>query len=169
MNADGSQQRNLTNISGSDVTPVWSPDGKHISFQSLRDGNYEIYIMNADGTQQANLTNKSGDDILNTYSWSPDGMHIAFESNRDGDDEIYIMNIDGSQQKRLTNSKEPDQFPIWSPDGTHILFTKQLPEESDGTGRLWYRSELYILGVDGSGLANLTSNGGYNEGPNWKR
>ena len=43
MNADGSEQTRLTNSSGYDGVPVWSPDGSKIAFQSNRDGNYEIY------------------------------------------------------------------------------------------------------------------------------
>jgi len=57
MNADGSGQTNLTNHSGQDYEPAWSPDGTKIAFVSSRDGNYEIYVMNADGTGQTRLTN----------------------------------------------------------------------------------------------------------------
>ena len=38
--------RRLTNDSDWDWKPSWSPDGRHIAFQSSRDhGNYEIYVM----------------------------------------------------------------------------------------------------------------------------
>ena len=40
-----------------------------IAFQTLRDGNYEIYVMNVDGTGQTNLTNNPSHDI--TPDWSP--------------------------------------------------------------------------------------------------
>ena len=63
MKADGSGQTRLTNDPAADSYPVFSPDGSKIAFISLRDGNYEIYIMNADGSDQTRLTNNPADDL----------------------------------------------------------------------------------------------------------
>ena len=91
-----------------------------IAFESLRDGNFEIYVMNADGSGQTRLTNNP---VLDgSPSWSPDGGRIAFESLRDGNVEIYVMNADGSGQTRLTNDPAFDGSPSWSPDGGRIAF-----------------------------------------------
>ncbi len=113
MNADGSEQRNLTNNPGSEHLPSWSPDGKKLAFWSNRDGNPEIYVMNADGSEQKRLTNNPATDWH--PSWSPDGKKIAFGSTRDGNQEIYVMNADGSEQKNLTNNPAKDYSPSWSP------------------------------------------------------
>jgi Tol biopolymer transport system component len=48
VNADGSGQRNLTRNPATDFTPIWSPDGRTIAFESDRDSDAEIYVMNAD-------------------------------------------------------------------------------------------------------------------------
>ena len=52
MDADGGNQRNLTNNPVNDKDPSWSPDGEHIAFVSVRGEGLEIYVMDADGGNQ---------------------------------------------------------------------------------------------------------------------
>ncbi len=56
MNADGSDQVNLTDDPAEDTDPVWSPDGSRIAFVKASEGHRNIYVMNADGSGQTNLT-----------------------------------------------------------------------------------------------------------------
>ena len=151
MNADGSNQTNITNNSGYNRDPRFSPDGTKIAFESSRVGNQEIYVMNADGSNQTRLTNNPGLD--GDPCFSPDGSKIAFASDRDGDWEIYVMNADGSNQTRLTRGANWD--PCFSPDGTKIAFASH----RDGG------CEIYVMNADGSNQARLTNNGGGNWDP----
>ncbi|NRA09710.1 MAG: PD40 domain-containing protein, partial [Myxococcales bacterium] len=65
-----SNRMNLTNDPAGDFDPAWSPDGTQIAFYSVRDGNFEIYVMNAvDGSNQTRLTNDPSDDT--SPAWSP--------------------------------------------------------------------------------------------------
>jgi Tol biopolymer transport system component len=123
-----------------------SPDGSRIVFQSVRDGNQEIYVMNADGSEETRVTDNPAHDAF--ASWSPDGSKIIFETNRDGNWEIYVMNADGTDQTRITDSPAQDRRPSWSSDGLRITFA------SDRDGN-W---EIYTLNVDGTNPIKLTEN-----------
>ena len=149
--ADGSNVTQLTNSSGDNRDPVWSPDGTRIAFMSFRDGDWEIYVMNADGSGQNNISNDPGTD--QHPAWSPDGTKIAFCSLRGGDLdlELYTMDADGSNQTALTADGVHDISPWWSPDGTLILLS------TFGTGN----DEVYTRNAtDGSGLNNLSQSAG---------
>ena len=76
MNADGSQQTNLTNNTGYNYGPAWSADGSEISFVSKDDGNRWLYVMNADGSKQTHLTRMPA--FYSDMAWSPDGHRIAY-------------------------------------------------------------------------------------------
>jgi Tol biopolymer transport system component len=129
MNADGTDQRRLTNNPGVDDYPAWSPDGKRIAFLSQdQTGGYSIKLMNADGTGSSSLTTTTVDQYfcINSgfacgLSWSPDGNRIAFT---DGSD-IVVINSDGTGRINLTNTPSPiyEINPSWSPDGSEIVFT----------------------------------------------
>jgi Tol biopolymer transport system component len=72
MNADGTDQRNLTpkDAAGSDAefcsrAPAWSPSGRQIYFTSFRretQGDTEIFVMDADGRNVTRLTASIGVD-----------------------------------------------------------------------------------------------------------
>ena len=128
-------------------TPINTPVGGLIAFESDLDGNYNIYVMNADGSAKRRLTSDKHDD--RHPSLSPDGRLIAFASNRDGNFNIYVMNADGSDQKRRTDSQETDWYPSWSTQsggGHYIAFASN----RDGD------FNIYRMNADGLGQTRLT-------------
>ena len=158
MDADGSNQRRLTNNPATDHDPNISPDGRRIVFQSNRDGGNrreEIYTMTADGSNVARLTNNTAEEW--NPAWSPDGRQIVFESQRDGNAEIYVMDADGANQRRLTNNGAHDNDATWSPDGRRIAFVSN----RDGN------QEIYVMNADGSNLTRLTNNTYSDTVPAW--
>lgn len=70
INPDGSGVRKLTDGSGNNEDPYWSPDGRYIVFSSNRDGGgYNLYIMTSNGQNQRRITFIKGDNTA--PSWSP--------------------------------------------------------------------------------------------------
>jgi len=75
MNADGSDQEQLTQVPETDWAPVWSPNGRQIAFlhgSSL----YQLYVMNVDGSGQRQLAPSTGEEF--EPDWSPNGTRIAY-------------------------------------------------------------------------------------------
>ena len=57
MNADGTDQQNLTQAPIFDADPAWSPDGRQIAFtRDLGGQNFNVFTADADGTNQVELT-----------------------------------------------------------------------------------------------------------------
>jgi Tol biopolymer transport system component len=146
MNADGTDQMQLTNDPSSELEPSWSPDGTRIAFISDRNGeNFDIYVMNADGSNVTQLTNDSANEFGPT--WSPDGNQIVFNSDANGNVQLFMISIDGSNLVQLTEDSSNSAYADWSPDGKRIVF-----ESDRDTGD----ANLYVMNADGSNIIQLT-------------
>ena len=161
INADGSEERNLTGdgvSAGGPAGPIWSPDGRRIAFWSGRDGNDGIYVMNADGSGQRLLARNVGH-----VAWSPDGRKMlvvrgASQGMRPTKHDVFVMDVDGRKLRRLTRIPQVNgPLPSWSPDGRRIVFV------SDRDRNL----EIYVMNADGSGQRNVTRHPGRDSDPAW--
>jgi Tol biopolymer transport system component/pimeloyl-ACP methyl ester carboxylesterase len=147
MNADGSNQRNITQNPYMDGGAIWSPEGTEILFVSDIDENREIYTMKANGENPINISRNSARET--NPSWSPDGTQVLFSSNRDGNWEVYVMNADGSNQRNITQNQSFDSFPSWSPDGSRIAYLSARD----------FSSEIYTMKTNGDNQKRLTWDG----------
>ena len=170
MDADGGNQRRLTNSRLVDWDPSWSPGGRHIAFAGngrpgdwgIRGGDLEIYVIDADGTNPRKFTNNLRQDT--DPAWAPDGKRIAYTSTIDRNREVYVMDVDGRRDpRRLTNSGHVhihNWNPSWSPGSGRIAFT------SNRDGNL----EIYVMDTGGGNQRRLTNSGHvhiHNSKPSW--
>jgi TolB protein len=86
MDADGSNQRQVTNLGGANFAPYFHPDGRRILFASNhnnpRSRNFDLYLVNADGSGLQQVTTNADFDAFPMFS--PDGRQLVWASNRHG-------------------------------------------------------------------------------------
>jgi serine/threonine protein kinase/Tol biopolymer transport system component len=113
VNADGSNQRQLTSNAALNALPYASPDGRYIFFTSTRTGSPHIWRMDSDGTNLKQIT----DGIAEISPVvTPDSKWIIFQNISDL--RLWKVPVDGGQPVQIID-KLASQAAI-SPDGKLI-------------------------------------------------
>ncbi|HXB72912.1 MAG TPA: amidohydrolase family protein [Candidatus Acidoferrales bacterium] len=122
--AKGGAAKRITDFYNDARQPMWSPDGKWITFFGYRDGGYDLWAIAPDGTHQHKLTWGPFDDREPVYSH--DGTKIAFSSDRGNplgsDNNIWVLDLKTGELKQLTTDPAEDYMPSWSPNDREIAF-----------------------------------------------
>ena len=116
-----------------------------VVFQSVREGNEDIYAVGPDGTGLRRLTDHREADTAPGVS--PDRALVVMASERDGNSEIYLLRVSDRSTTRLTVDDRFDFHPVFSHDGRTILFQRM----TDGFFDLW------VMQADGGGQRKLTT------------
>ncbi len=165
MNPDGTDVRRVTFDPSPDEEPAWSPDGSHIAFSGVRDGQYGVYVMDADGNNTRRLSEGRLFNPTGAPSWSPDGTQVVFQGNTGVTaNDLYVVNADGAGQRKLTDTPDVREFtPAWSPDGSRIAFSQLVPPCTTVVCNF----EIFTIDLDGSGKTRLTHDSDQDTHPDW--
>jgi Tol biopolymer transport system component len=143
----------VTDIAPSTYTqqsPVYSPDGAQIAFESERSGYREIWISSADGTQLRRLTHFDGPAVQAPH-WSPDGTRIVCSVAGRGQRDIYTIDSEHGSAQRLTADDYDNGGASWSRDGKWIYF------HSNRSGEF----QVWKMAAAGGQSLQLTKEGGF--------
>ncbi len=141
---------------GQSFFPIWSPDGKHLVFPSMRSGGVpNLFWKSADGSDSAERLTSS-EFSQQPYSWSSDGRVLFFQQSRDPETafDVWVLPIgeDGNPGSPEPFLKTPsnEMHPALSPDGQWLAYV------SNASGR----DEVYVTPFPGPGAKVMVSTGG---------
>ena len=158
----------LTKRASVDFNPVWSPDGRHIAFCRIKEGETGIYIVPAIGGAERRIRDTHWEErefyevfwYFGRISWSPDGNSLAF-SDRPFSNEptsIFMLSLDNLAARRLTSPQLPGDYnPAFSPDGRTLAFNRG----SQGV------TSVYTIDIAGGAEKRLISGAQYGWGLAW--
>jgi Tol biopolymer transport system component len=88
MNADATNDHNISGENTLDGWPAWSNDGKRVVFSRRVNDRFQLFMMNRDGSGVMQLTDATGEFV--NPRWSPDGKKIMC-ARRLGDMNVVIF------------------------------------------------------------------------------
>jgi Tol biopolymer transport system component len=134
----------------------YSPDGKHVAFDSARSGTWSVWVADTDGS---NLVQISQEGPAWYPRWSPDSQKIVFAMiEPSGFVGAYTADISDRVSHKLKTNVRESSDPFWSHDGKWIYFRgfEGVPIES-ADGKVLYfprrngRANIVMLALDHPG------------------
>ncbi|MDX2042077.1 MAG: protein kinase [Acidobacteriota bacterium] len=151
----------LTSDSSHKIFPLWSPDGKQISFGSNREGAWAIWQKGVNGNddKEAFVFKEEARSIYQT-DWSNDGKYIVYrkEGEKTAGD-LWLLPLSGDRQpKPYLTTQFGENWGKVSPDGRWLVY------QSNESGP----NEIYVQAFPEPGRKVIVSKGG-GALPRWRR
>lgn len=172
MDVNGGQPVQLTDDPAHDLHPSFSPDGSKLVYSShtTQSGQWELVVIEIDSPSTKRYI---GHGLF--PEWSPTDNRIVFQRPRERGTRwfsvwmIDLINGEGVRPTEIAASANAAAVtPTWSPDGKFIAFSTIVNPD---TSQLETppQADIWIMGADGSGRANLTRSQYANLQPVWSR
>ncbi len=120
----GGSLRRLT-FGGRNLFPIWTPDGRAITFQSDREGDRAIYRQPADGSGAAERLTKPEQGVSHEpESWRPDGKVLSLDVITANNQGVWTVSFDGDPKPRLFADTPliVEKHSVFSPDGRWVAY-----------------------------------------------
>lgn len=109
--ATGGAARILVAHSAHESRPLYSPDGRHLAFNSNRNGADDVYVMDLGTGHVRRLTHDSGSEQLT--GWSRDGSWVYFTSNVEdvsGMHDVFRVRVEGGTPMPVAADRYEGEF-----------------------------------------------------------
>ncbi len=177
VDADGSDDVQLTRGEDGETSPRWSPDGKVVAFLADRsdDGPTQIHLIRVAGGEAAPLTTHVTS--VGNIQWSPDGRWIWFlasddkpeeeEAREKARDDVFAYD-ENFQQRHLWRAEVATGEESRVTEGDFSVLGYRLSRDGAtvahhrGPNPLYgdnEKGEVWIMAADGSRARQLTDNG----------
>jgi Tol biopolymer transport system component/predicted Ser/Thr protein kinase len=119
----------LTFLPGTNINPVWTPDGRYIVFLSSGHPAAGLYWIRADGGgEPRRLTDGNAAEVA--QSFSPDGKRLAiYQRGARGDFDLFTVAVGGEPDRPTLGKPElflgnpaDEVYPSFSPDGKWLAY-----------------------------------------------
>jgi eukaryotic-like serine/threonine-protein kinase len=154
------ERQNSTRLTfqGTNVWPVWAPDGKSLVFSTLISRIPNLARIRADGSgaPERLMTSQHSQ---TPAAWSPSGDELAFLEDHEGVNQIWVLSMGGNARaKPFLQTPYSLTYPAFSPDGRWIAYVS--PESGS--------PEVYVQPYPGPGeKIRISTSGGL--APIWAR
>jgi len=156
VSADGGTPRQVMRSRAGATESAWSSDGRHIYFDSWRDGALALWRVSAVGGEAQRVTQGAG--YESELSVSADGSRLAYSTGSPGSGAV-LVDLDTGQQTNIGSMRRILLVSL-SPDGSRMVF---MSERWDRRGEL--AEQLLDNGVPAGPPRRLTDQEGYASHP----
>lgn len=122
VSRDGGDAKRLTSGIGTEIDPVFSPDGTLVAFTGEYDGNRDVYVVPAAGGVPQRLTYHPGSDEV--VGWTRDGKSVLFRSGRNsysfGFHRLFTIPLTGGLASEVPLPRAEQGS--YSADGSHMAY-----------------------------------------------
>ena len=144
----------------SNMSPVWSPDGRWIAYTADRNGRSNLCRKPADGSG-AEETLLTDDHMTIATDWSRDGKYLLYQRGPLGSNELWALPLEGERKPFVVVPRSENTFTILgrlSPDGRWLAY---MSNESGAP-------QVYVVAFrGGQGKWQVSVNGGM--APQWSK
>jgi serine/threonine-protein kinase len=119
----GGEPRRLT-FEGRNTSPIWMPDGKHVTFQSDREGDLALFTQQADGLKPAERVAKPEAGLsLRPEAWTKGGILAFLKFPPPGSGDVWTLSQGGGPPKPLVALPDSNQrFTAFHPSGQWFAY-----------------------------------------------
>ena len=158
------ERKTLTRLTfeGVNEFPIWTPDGRHVTFASTVSGKHGISWVPADGSGKPELLLATETSAI-PNSWTPDGKFLVYsQPGANKNYQLWLLpapgSIGGAKPRLLHDTSFSERDAQVSPDGRWLAYVST---ESGASG-------VYLQPFPGPGAKlRISTQGGY--APRWSR